>query len=70
MICSGSLYSCFSETPLEDVFSSDALPSAGDMGIVSRGTGEDGLAALELGTARLVMAGGVRKDDQDESTGV
>ena len=56
MICSGSLYTFFSEPPLGCVFSSDRLPSAGDIGIVSRGTGEDGLTAVELGTLRLVMA--------------
>lgn len=56
VICSVSLYSLFGALPLGGAISSAALPPSGEIGMVSRGTGEDGLASV-LGVLRFVMVG-------------
>jgi hypothetical protein len=62
----GGLGDCFLRgEPSRFVFSSPALPSAGQTEIVSRGRGDDGLGISMLGVSRVVlMVGQERKIDQ------
>ena len=71
MICSSSLYSFFSAAPMGGEFSSfipsappfralgPLVPFAGEMGMVSRGTGDDGFAEpLVAGVTRVAIMSG------------
>lgn len=71
VICSSSLYSFFAAAPLGGEFSSfgpsappfralgPLVPFAGEMGMVSRGTGEEGFAEpLVAGVSRVAILSG------------